>query len=158
MNDCSNCKYCDMDYIFDEELGDEFPFYACDKGNDTSLDFECKDFKKCRPRKHKETNTECDICEFREKCAKYSSGIDCTCYGDMKTHVIYPKDKCIKVHHDNTNFDDALKHRQIDADEWFRLVSAPTDEKVELIQRAKENGVEIPENIASYFREYGIEV
>lgn len=71
---------------------------------------------------------------------------------------IYSKDKCIKAHYDCTDFDDALKHRQIDADEWFRLVSAPTDEEVELIQRAKENGVEIPENIASYFREYGIEV
>lgn len=97
MNDCSSCKYCDVDYIFDEESGDEYPLYNCDKGNDTSLDYECKDFKEYRPRRHKETDTECDICEFREKCAKYSSGIDITCYGDMKTHVIYPKDKCIKA-------------------------------------------------------------
>ena len=45
MNDCSNCKYCDIDYIFDEETGDEYPLYNCNKGNDTSLDFECKDFE-----------------------------------------------------------------------------------------------------------------
>ena len=44
MNDCSKCKYCIEDYVFDEDTGDEYPFYICQKGNDTSLDYECKDF------------------------------------------------------------------------------------------------------------------
>lgn len=33
---------------------------------------------------------------IQRKCAKYSSGIDCTTCGDTKTHIIYPQDKCIK--------------------------------------------------------------
>lgn len=96
MKDCSICKYCDEDFDFDEETGKEYPVYECQKGNDTSLDYKCKDFEKYKPRKYKEKNTECDICEYREECAKYSSGIDCTTYGDTKTHIIYPQDKCIK--------------------------------------------------------------
>lgn len=66
------------------------------KGNNTSLDYKCKDFEQYKPKKYKEKNTECDICEYREKCAKYSSGIDCTTYRDTKIHIIYPQDKCIK--------------------------------------------------------------
>lgn len=96
MRDCSICKYCDEDFIFDEETGEEYPVYGCQKGNDTSLDYECKDFEKYKLQKYKEKDTECDICEYREKCAKYSSGIDCTTYRDTKTHIIYPQDKCIK--------------------------------------------------------------
>lgn len=96
MKDCSICKYCDEDFEFDEETGEECPVYECQKGNDTLLDCECKDFKKYRPRKYKEKDTECDICEYREECAKYSSGIDCTTNMDIKTHIVYPQDKCIK--------------------------------------------------------------
>lgn len=44
--DCSICKYCDEDLIFDEETGEEYPFYKCQKGNDTSLDYECKNFER----------------------------------------------------------------------------------------------------------------
>ena len=58
--DCSICKYCDIDYIFDEEEGEEYPFYGCQKGNDTSLDYECKDFEKYKPRKYIEKYTKCD--------------------------------------------------------------------------------------------------
>ena len=32
MKDCSICKYCDEDFIFDEETGEEYPFYECQKG------------------------------------------------------------------------------------------------------------------------------
>lgn len=46
VKDCSICKYCDEDLIFDEETGEEYPFYICQKGNDTSLDYECKDFER----------------------------------------------------------------------------------------------------------------
>lgn len=155
---CSICKYCDEDFIFDEETGEEYPFYECQKGNDISLDFECKDFKKYKPRKYKEKDTECDICGFREKCAKYSSGIDCTSYGDTKTHIIYPQDKCIKRAYDCTDFDNSLECRQIDIDQWFRIANAPADGEIEAFKKAKELGVEIPKNIADYFKKYGIEV
>lgn len=50
MKDCSICKYCDEDFDFDEETGEEYPIYNCLKENDTSLDYECKDFKKYKPR------------------------------------------------------------------------------------------------------------
>lgn len=96
MKDCSICKYSDEDFAFDAETGEEYPVYDCQKGNDTSLDCECKDFKKYKPRKYREKDTECDKCEYREKCAKYSSEIDCTTNMDIKTHIIYPQDKCIK--------------------------------------------------------------
>ena len=46
MKDCSICNYCDEDFVFDEETGEEYPFYGCQKGNDTSLDYECKDFER----------------------------------------------------------------------------------------------------------------
>ena len=52
MNDCSKCKFSEEDYIFDEEIGDEYLVYTCSKGNDTSLDYECKDFKEYKPRKY----------------------------------------------------------------------------------------------------------
>ena len=31
--DCSICKYCDIDYDFDEEEGEEYPVYECQKEN-----------------------------------------------------------------------------------------------------------------------------
>lgn len=96
MKNCSICKYCDEDFDFDEETGEEYTVYECQKGNDTSLSYECKDFEKYKSQKYKEKDTECDICEYKEKCAKYSSGIDCTTCRDTKTHIIYPQDKCIK--------------------------------------------------------------
>lgn len=81
--DCSNCKYCDADYIFDEELEDEYPVYTCNKGNDTSLDSECEDFKKYRPRKYKEKDTECDRCEFLHECGLPQN---VTTLGDKRQH------------------------------------------------------------------------
>lgn len=50
MKDCSICKYCDEDFIFDEETGEEYPFYGCQKGNNTSLDYKCKDFEQYKPK------------------------------------------------------------------------------------------------------------
>jgi hypothetical protein len=29
MKDCSICKYCDEDFDFDEETGEEYPVYNC---------------------------------------------------------------------------------------------------------------------------------
>ena len=39
----------------DEETGEEYPFYECQKGNDTSLDYECNDFERyCNERKNQD--------------------------------------------------------------------------------------------------------
>lgn len=46
MKCCEKCKHCDKDFIFDNETGEEYPLYTCQKGNDVSLDFECEDFEK----------------------------------------------------------------------------------------------------------------
>jgi hypothetical protein len=28
---CENCKHSDLDYIFDDEIGEEYPLYTCQK-------------------------------------------------------------------------------------------------------------------------------
>ena len=45
MKDCSICKYCDEDFIFDVYIGVEYPIYFCEIWYDTSLDFECNNFE-----------------------------------------------------------------------------------------------------------------
>lgn len=64
----------------------------------------------------------------------------------------------MKENYDTTDFENALQCRTLDKEQWFRLANAPTDEEIESLKKAKEMGVEIPENIANYFSEYGIEV
>lgn len=71
-------------------------FMDAKKGIIHHLIISVKTLNNTNRKKYKEKNTECDICEYREKCAKYSSGIDCTTYRDTKIHIIYPQDKCIK--------------------------------------------------------------
>lgn len=46
MRDCSICEFCEKDYYYDDELGEELVALYCEKEHDTDdLDFECKDFK-----------------------------------------------------------------------------------------------------------------
>ena len=45
---------------------------------------------------------------------------------------------------------------QIDIDQWFRLANMPADAGIENVKKAKERGVEIPKNIADYFKKYGV--
>lgn len=66
MKDCSICKYCDEDFDFDEETGEEYPVFECQKGNDTSLDYECKDFEKYKPHKIGGRNGESIDCSTLE--------------------------------------------------------------------------------------------
>ena len=98
---CENCQYSDLDYIFDDELGDEYPLYTCQKGNDVSLDFECKDFKEYKPKPYKEEDTRCDKCEYLHKCLKECQAedvpyIDCTTMQDTKKHIVVGNVKCYK--------------------------------------------------------------
>lgn len=32
MNKCDNCKFYNQDYIFDEDEGEEYPLFTCEKG------------------------------------------------------------------------------------------------------------------------------
>lgn len=96
MKDCSICKYCDEDFNFDEETGEEYPVYNCQKGNDTSLDCECKDFKKYKPRKYREKDTECDKCEYLKTCRDKGNVIDCKTISDTRSHYICGRTGCIK--------------------------------------------------------------
>lgn len=96
MNDCSKCKFSEEDYIFDKEIGDEYPIYTCTKGNDTSLDYECKDFKEYKPRKTKEKDTKCDKCEYLEVCISKGNVIDCTTCDNQREHYIGGRERCIK--------------------------------------------------------------
>ena len=93
MKDCSRCKFCDIDYIFDEDIGDEYPLYSCKKGNDTSLDFECEDFEEYKPKPYKEEDTECDKCESLSECI-HNEHIYCTTFQDKRSHVLFDNKMC----------------------------------------------------------------
>ena len=93
---CENCKHSDLDYIFDDEIGEEYPIYTCQKGNDVSLDFECKDFKEYKPKPYKEEDTRCDKCEYLSKCMKECDYIDCTTLQDTREHIIVGNSYCFK--------------------------------------------------------------
>lgn len=95
MNDCSKCKYCIEDYVFDEDTGDEYPLYYCEKWNDTSLDFECDDFEEYKPKKYVEKDTECDKCEYLSECI-HNEHIDCTTFQDTRSHVLCDMTRCKK--------------------------------------------------------------
>ena len=96
MNDCSKCKFCDIDYIFDEDIGDEYPLYSCEKGNGTSLDFECDDFEEYKPKLYKERDTKCDKCELLTECINDSLVLDCTNGLDDRNHYIVGRYGCKK--------------------------------------------------------------
>lgn len=96
MNDCSRCKFCDIDYIFDEDSGEEYPLYSCEKGNDTSLDFECDDFEEYKPKPYKEQDTKCDKCELLTECINDGLVLNCTIELDNKQHYIVGMCGCKK--------------------------------------------------------------
>lgn len=105
MRNCKDCEYCDEDYVFDEELEDEYLEFYCEKGNDTSINSECNDFQK-HTTKYIEKDTRCDKCKRFKYCKDYL--LEVTNWQDTKRHYIngtghicrltLPKDKCIKVH------------------------------------------------------------
>ena len=85
---CKNCKYSDLDYIFDDETGEEYPLYTCQKGNDVSLDFKCEDFKEYKPKPYKEEDTECDKCYKKNECIEKGYLVNSTFSQDTREHYI----------------------------------------------------------------------
>ena len=88
MQDCEYCEYSDKDYIFDDELGEEYPLYICKKGNDTSFDFECKDFKKYTTERYVEKDTKCDKCQYLKECMVNYEVLNCTTSEDTRSHYV----------------------------------------------------------------------
>ena len=102
MKNCEKCKYSDLDYIFDDEIGEEYPIYTCKKGHNKLLNFdyiadkrevsteqeECIDFKECKPKKYKEKDTRCDKCKNFSKCKNEGNLIRCTTSYDTREHYV----------------------------------------------------------------------
>lgn len=155
--DCSVCKYCSVDYDFDEETGDEYPIYECIKGNETDLDFECKDFKKYKPRKYVEKDTECDCCENRHFCSSLSgTAFDCTNMLDQHSHVLYNRDYCYKT--DGSKWSEILKLRESGLKDYEIIEKISNEKLAEMIQYVKTKGIELPEAIKEQCRKAGFEV
>lgn len=102
MKSCEKCKYSDLDYIFDDETGEEYPIYTCKKGHNKLLNFdyiadkrevsteqeECADFEEYKPKKYKEKDTRCDKCKNFSKCKNEGNLIRCTTSYDTSEHYI----------------------------------------------------------------------
>ena len=88
MNCCEKCKFSDLDYIFDDEIGEEYPLYTCRKGNDISLDFECVDFEEYKPKSYKEEDTKCDMCKHLDDCKNKGMVLRSTTSYDTREHYV----------------------------------------------------------------------
>lgn len=88
MKSCEKCKYSDLDYIFDDEIGEEYPLYTCQKGNDVSLDFECEDFEEYKPKPYKEEDTKCDKCKHLDDCKNKGMVLRSTTSYDTREHYL----------------------------------------------------------------------
>lgn len=155
--DCSVCKYCSVDYSFDEETGDEYPIYECTKGNETDLDFECKDFKKYKPRKYVEKDTECDCCENRHFCSRLAGiSLDCTSMQDRHFHFCYDRTYCSKI--DGSKWIEILKLRESGLKDSEIIEKISNEKLAKMIQYIKANGIELPESIKEQCRKAGFEV
>ena len=91
---CENCKYCDVDYEWDDLSEDEVEIEICGKGHDISSNMDCcKDFKEYKPKPYKEEYTECDSCEYLPSCENV---IESTLRQDMQRHFEKGRGYCQK--------------------------------------------------------------
>lgn len=88
--ECEKCEYFNEDYIFDDETGDEFPLFSCDKCHDDELnsDCECHYFKKYKPIKYVERDTKCDKCQKLNDCISNGNVLRATIGEDTRDHYI----------------------------------------------------------------------
>lgn len=85
---CYWCKFNDVDYEWDDDVGDERPIYSCQKDRPEFSDdnADCDAFKKYRPRKRREQSSKCDGCASVDVCGC----IESTEIGDTIRHYIAP--------------------------------------------------------------------
>ena len=88
MKCCEKCKYSDLDYVFDDEIEEEYPLYTCQKGNSVALDFECEDFEEYKPEPYKEEDTKCDMCKHLDDCKNKGMVLRSTTSYDTREHYV----------------------------------------------------------------------
>lgn len=89
-SNCRKCKFEDIDYVWDDECGEEFENRYCSKGHDVEFenDCECPYFRKYRLHKYIERDTKCDKCDILKNCIASGDAIDCTLSADSRKHYI----------------------------------------------------------------------
>ena len=86
---CEQCEYFNEDYIFDEEIGDEFPLFSCDKGHDELFyDCKCPYFEEYKPINYIERDTNCDKCPKLKDCISNGNVLRTTISVDTREHYI----------------------------------------------------------------------
>lgn len=91
---CSDCKYYETDYEWDDLEEDEIEISTCRKGHEISCDdTPCSDFKKYKPRQYKEEFSECDSCKYFSSC---NNAIESTIKLDKQRHFIKGMGYCQK--------------------------------------------------------------
>lgn len=91
---CSDCKYYDTDYEWDDLEEDEIEVVTCRKGHEIPCDdTPCSDFKKYKPRPYKEEFSECDYCEYVSSC---NNVIESTIKFDKQRHFVKGMGYCQK--------------------------------------------------------------
>ena len=83
---CSDCKYYDTDYEWDDLEEDEIEIVTCRKGHEIPCDdTPCSDFKKYKPTPYKEEFSECDGCQYVSSC---NNTIESTKKFDKQRHFV----------------------------------------------------------------------
>lgn len=85
MSTCFECKYCNSDFMCDED-GEEYEVSVCEKywNEVNEMTDLCKDFKKYTPRKYVEKDTVCDLCDCKSDICNL---VDATTIQDTREHV-----------------------------------------------------------------------
>ncbi len=83
---CTNCKYYDIDYEWDDLGEDEIGIVTCIKGHEIPYGgTACSDFKKYNPKPYKEEFSECDSCQYVSNC---NNTIESTTKLDKQRHFV----------------------------------------------------------------------
>lgn len=91
---CRDCKYCDIDYEWDDLAEDEIEIMTCQKGHEMPCDdTPCSDFKEYKPKPYKEEFSDCDNCEYVLNCENV---IESTITFDRQRHFVKGRGYCQK--------------------------------------------------------------
>lgn len=93
---CENCKFYDVDYVWDDECEDEVEEESCTKDHKDELEneeIECPYFQKQKQHRYVEESTKCDQCKFRGSC----NLINTTTLYDKERHYMPALDNVCKL-------------------------------------------------------------